>query len=71
MNLHNNENQVVTHYKVLTLFNKAYAKTTTIRIAKSGFECIDILSYDRDVFPEHLYIINAIGNETNRFTPAA
>lgn len=46
----------VTIYQIAALFNRAYEKTATPAIALSGFRSTGIAPFDRDIFPEHLFV---------------
>ncbi|KAJ8936334.1 hypothetical protein NQ314_012407 [Rhamnusium bicolor] len=54
--LKQNPGRTVTIYQVASLFNKAYDKTATLEIALSGFRTTGISPFNRDIFPEHMFL---------------
>jgi hypothetical protein len=50
------EGRVVTHFQVADLFCQAYERAATMAVARHGFAATGIMPFNRDIFPDHLFI---------------
>lgn len=54
-----NPGRPVTIYQVAQLFSQAYEKTATPAIAFSGFRATGIVPFNKNIFPEHMFLPSA------------
>lgn len=54
--LRNHPGRVVTQYQICSLFTGAYGKAATIHNAQSSFQNTGLYPFNRDIFPQHLFV---------------
>lgn len=58
------EGRILTHYELSPLFTIAYDQAATAVVAKSGFRKTGIIPYDRNVFPDYMFVTEADRNKS-------
>ncbi len=59
------EGRVVTHYQIASLFCTAYEQAATMGVARNEFAITGIMPYNRNIFPQFMFVTAKDVNEGN------